>query len=187
MHLSLSIMTTPTNAPDLEALMARYVDGDAKAFEALYGELESDVRRLLRRRLRSPHKVDDAFQKTFLNVHAARHRYRLGAPVRPWILTIARNVAFDHLRKKSSSERPLSDEQARRIEDPNDALQEREAMRSLQRAMNALPSEKRDVIALHKIQGLPMAEVAQRIGINEGTARVRAHRGYKALRQLLAA
>jgi len=176
-----------TDSPDLEHLMTRYVDGDTKAFDALYTALAPDLRRVLRRRLRAPHKVEDALQKTFLNVHTARHRYRDGAPVRPWVLTIARNVAFDHLRKKSSSEQPLSDQVARRIEDPHDALGEREAMRTLARALDALPSDKRDVIELHKIQGLPMAQVAERIGINEGTARVRAHRGYKALKEMLAA
>lgn len=175
------------SSANLEELMQRYVDGDTKAFEALYEEIEPDLRRVLRRRLRAPHKVEDAIQKTFLNMHTARHRYRSGAPVRPWVLTIARNVAFDHLRRKSTSEQSLSPEVARRIEDPHDTLGEREALRALGRALDALPPDKRDVIELHKIQGLPMAEVAERMGINEGTARVRAHRGYKALKQLLAA
>lgn len=179
--------TQQTPGPALEDLMLDYVNGDAKAFDALYAELAPEVRRVLRRRLRAPHKVDDALQKTFLNVHAARARYRPGAPVRPWVLTIARNVAFDHLRKRSSSEQPLSDAAARRIEDPSDVLGEREAMRTLARALEALPRDKRDVVELHKIEGLPMAAVAERIGINEGTARVRAHRGYKALKALLAA
>lgn len=185
MHWGADVMNEqPAN---LEDLMQRYVDGDPRAFEALYTEIAPDLRRVLRRRLRAPHKVEDAMQKTFLNVHTARHRYRRGAPVRPWVLTIARNVAFDHLRKKSSSEQPLSHEVARRIEDPTDALGEREALRSLTRALDALPPDKREVIELHKIQGLPMAEVAERIGIKEGTARVRAHRGYKALKTMLAA
>ncbi|MCB9646543.1 MAG: RNA polymerase sigma factor [Deltaproteobacteria bacterium] len=145
------------------------------------------MRRLLRRRLKNPSRVDDAFQKTFLKVHAARHRYRVGSPVRPWVLTIARNVAFDQLRRKSSSEQSLSEEVALRLPDPSDAVQEREALRDLQRALDSLPRDKRDVVELHKIEGLSMAQVAERVGINEGTARVRAHRGYKALRELLAA
>ena len=184
-------MTSPTStretSPDLETLMAAYVDGDGRAFDALYHALEADVRRLLRRRLRNPARVEDAFQKTFLNVHAARRRYKRGAPVRPWVLTIARNVAFDLLRKKSSSERPLAEEVALRLPDPNDVIQEREALRSLERALGDLPYDKREVVRLHKIEGMPMAEVAERMGINEGTARVRAHRGYKALRERLAA
>lgn len=180
-------MTKLHPTPDLETLMSRYVDGDARAFDALYKALEGDVRRLLRRRLRNPARVEDAFQKTFLNVHSARQRYKRGAPVRPWVLTIARNVAFDVLRKKSSSERPLSEEVALRLPDPHDAIQEREAMRSLQKALHELPFDKREVVRLHKIEGMPMAQVAQRMGINEGTARVRAHRGYKALRERLAA
>jgi RNA polymerase sigma-70 factor (ECF subfamily) len=172
---------------DLETLMTRYAGGDDKAFEDLYDALAPEVRRLLKRRLRNPSRVDDAAQKTFLKVHVARGSYRPGSPVRPWILTIARNVAFDQLRKKSSSEQSLSEEVALRLPDPSDAVEERFALRDLQRALEALPQDKRDVVELHKIEGLSMAQVAARVGINEGTARVRAHRGYKALRQLLAA
>ena len=54
-------------------------------------------------------------------------------------------------------------------------------------AIAQLPSGQREVVELHKLQGMSMAQVSQRLQIREGAARVRAHRGYKALARLLGA
>lgn len=175
------------DAQILTTLMERYVDGDERAFEALYQAVQREVRKVLRRRLRSEDEVEDALQKTFLNVHAARHAYRRGSAVVPWIITIAKNVALDRLRRKSSRELQLHEEVAVQLVDPRDEVGEREALTALASALNALPADKRDVVVLHKIEGIPMSQVAREMGIKEGAARVRAHRGYRALRSALAA
>jgi RNA polymerase sigma factor (sigma-70 family) len=51
----------------------------------------------------------------------------------------------------------------------------------VQAALAALPAGQREVVELHKLQGMSMAEVAERLAIREGAVRVRAHRAYKAL------
>lgn len=175
----------------LEHLMERYADGDPRAFDRLFAELEGPVRGSLRRWLRTDDKVDDAFQTTLLKLHASRARYRRGAPVLPWVLTIARNVALDHLRSRVAKERSLDDEAAARIPDREvepplwRQEDEREVTRAVQNAVDQLPASSRHVVRLHKLEGRSMAEVAEILGIKEGAARVRAHRGYKALARLL--
>lgn len=177
--------------PSLEALMERYVDGDARAFDALFRQLERPIAASLRRWLRTDDKVHDALQNTLLKVHASRARYRRGAPVLPWVLTIARNVALDHLRSKAAQERTLDEEAVARIpdEDSHEWLwreeDEREVIDAVRAAIQELPESSRRVIELHKLEGRSMAEVAEILGIKEGAARVRAHRGYKALARLL--
>ncbi|MEL7371139.1 MAG: RNA polymerase sigma factor [Myxococcota bacterium] len=175
----------------LEALMERYVDGDVVAFDALFSQLRGPMTASLRRWLRTDDKVDDALQITWMKVHNSRTRYRRGAPVLPWVLTIARNVALDHLRSRVAKERSLDDETARRIPDDHadpidwSAEDEQEVVAAVREAVEQLPPSSRDVVRMHKLEGRSMSEVAEILGIKEGAARVRAHRGYKALAKLL--
>jgi len=55
----------------------------------------------------------------------------------------------------------------------------------LARAMGTLPLGQRQVIALHHLSGLPVAETARELGISESAVKVRLHRGRKALAALL--
>lgn len=174
----------------LESLMERYVDGDARAFDALFSQLRAPLTASLRRWLRTDDKVDDALQITLLKVHASRLRYKRGAPVLPWVITIARNVALDHLRSKVSKEKSLDDEVAAKIPSEQEDLRwreedEREVVEAVRAAVEQLPPSSREVVRLHKLEGRSMSEVAEILGIKEGAARVRAHRGYKALARLL--
>ena len=177
-------------ADSLEALMERYADGDVAAFEELFRQLKGPIASSLRRWLRTDDKIDDALQVTLMKIHGSRARYRRGAPVLPWVLTIARNVALDHLRSRAAKERSLDEEQAARIPDESEDLRwraedEKEVIAAVHAAIEELPPSSREVVRLHKIEGRPMSEVAEILGIKEGAARVRAHRGYKALAKLL--
>ena len=190
-HRAERLRSTLADLNGLEALMERYVDGDAVAFDTLFSQLRGPISASLRRWLRTDDKVDDALQITWMKVHNSRARYRRGAPVLPWVLTIARNVALDHLRSRVAKERSLDDETARRIPDADadpinwSAEDEQEVVAAVREAVSQLPPSSREVVRLHKLEGRSMAEVAEILGIKEGAARVRAHRGYKALAKLL--
>lgn len=177
------------DAPDLQALMERYVDGDEAAFASLYEQLKAPLRRTLARWLREPARVDDALQVTLLKIHSNRARYRRGAAVLPWVLTIARHVALDDLRKDKRRPRSLDAEHLESIPAPAgpdwSEADEREVIDAVRAAVAELPPSSREVVRMHKLEGRSMAEVAETLGIKEGAARVRAHRGYKALGKLL--
>ena len=163
--------------------MERYVDGDARAFDALYAALEPAMRGSLRRWMRTDDRIDDAFQAAILKIHASRERYTRGAPVLPWAITIARNVAVDMLRK-SNRETSLEPEAAEALPAPVETwsqADEDEVVNAVRAAVDTLPPSLREVVRLHKIEGKSMAEIATQLGIKEGAARVRAHRGYKSL------
>lgn len=177
-------------AEGLEELMERYVDGDVAAFDALFVALRGPISASLRRWLKTDDRIDDALQITLMKLHASRERYRRGAPVLPWVLTIARNVALDYLRSRVAKEKQLDEDAAARIPDGNAGIDwseedEKEVIAAVRAAIEELPPSSREVVRLHKLEGRPMAEVAEILGIKEGAARVRAHRGYKALARLL--
>jgi RNA polymerase sigma-70 factor (ECF subfamily) len=181
--------------------MDRYCDGDPRAFHELHAALTPRLRGFLIKLVRDESTADDLLQLTFLKAHLARERFCVqgGDPdgsVRGWYFAIARNVALDHLRQRGRRERrealrehdgqlEPSDEQAA-IEELAIAREQGEAVVArVREALAQLPPSQREVVELHKLQGMSMAEVAARLDIREGAARVRAHRGYKALARML--
>jgi RNA polymerase sigma-70 factor (ECF subfamily) len=174
---------------NLEALMERYVDGDSKAFDALYRALRPPLLACLRRWLRDEARTEDAFQATLMKLHRSRDRYIRGAPVLPWCVTIARNVALDALRLRAAKDQALAQEDAERIANPEPAAwseaDDAEVVAAVREAIEALPPLTREVVKLHKLEGRHMAEIAELLGIKPGAARVRAHRGYKELARRL--
>ncbi|NVB41566.1 RNA polymerase sigma factor [Pseudenhygromyxa sp. WMMC2535] len=183
--------------------MDRYVDGDPQAFSALHGALSPRLRGFLMKLVRDDATVDDLIQLTFLKAHLARERFTLrgddpDGSVQGWYFAIARNVALDHLRQRGRRERRRVDlEASPNAELPDDtgtieeAIGERERAEEIvarvREAIAALPQGQREVVELHKLRGMSMAEVAERLQIREGAARVRAHRGYKTLARILGA
>jgi len=184
----LSRSTTDARWQALTDAMGRYADGDAAAFEEVYGTLAPMVTAHLRRWV-DAQRAEDLMQKTFLKVHRARDRYRRGAPVGPWVLSIARHVAIDDARRRGRAREDLTREGALPEPGVDDMrpLDERvEVIEAVRAAVDALPDSQRDVVALHKLQERPFREVAHHLGIKEGAARSRAHRAYGRLRMALA-
>ncbi|MEM9460345.1 MAG: RNA polymerase sigma factor [Myxococcota bacterium] len=188
----------------LFALMERYVDGDPSAFGKLHGRLYPRLRGFLMKLVRDETAVDDLVQLTLLKAHLARERFTLqgGDPdgaVQGWYFAISRNVAMDYLRDKYRGERRRAgadedDDPVSEIADggPNAeelgqmAEHEAEIVQRVRSAIGRLPPGQREVVELHKLRGMSMAEIAERLQVREGAVRVRAHRAYRALAQLLA-
>lgn len=188
----------------LYELMDRYGDGDPRAFGALHRRLGPRLRGFLMKLVRDEATVDDLLQLTFLKAHLARERFQLqgGDPdgaVQGWYFAIARNVALDHLRQRGRRDKRQvnlhrnEDGSTHELPDGMDSLedmitsQERadEIVEQVRSAIARLPPGQREVVEMHKLRGMSMAEVAERLDIREGAARVRAHRGYKALARML--
>jgi RNA polymerase sigma-70 factor, ECF subfamily len=175
--------------------MGRYIDGDPRAFERLHTVLSPRLRGFLINMVRDEGIVDDLVQLTFLKAHLAREGFQTrggdpDAAVKGWYFTIARNIGLDHLRSVKRRERRHADPEV--AAEPNsieDLLVDRdradEIAACVRSALAQLPERQREVLELHKLRGMSMAEVAERLDLREGTVRVRAHRGYKALARIL--
>src|SRR5579859_6196466 len=72
--------------------MIRYQGGSLEAFEEIYAEVASGVRRYLLRLAGSSEIADDLLQETFLQIHRSRAAYNPKYAVRPWVFGLARNV-----------------------------------------------------------------------------------------------
>ncbi len=168
-----------------EDLMRRYVeDGDRHAFEALYHRHARRVLGVFRRAGCDDTLSKDLLQQTFLHLHRARRDFDLSRRLTPWLLTIALNVRREHFRRRGRRpEEPLDDERHREPKvDPDTSTA---SDRLVRRALAALPANQREVIELHWFEGLSFAEVAEAVGASRSAVKVRAHRGYNALRTAL--
>jgi RNA polymerase sigma-70 factor (ECF subfamily) len=163
--------------------MARYQAGEIDAFDRLYGLLAPRLRAFLAARTRSAEQADELLQEAFLQMHRARHTYDTGAPLLPWAFAITRHVLIDAYRShaRRGITRPLDDDGLMAPSPEDDVL----ARRELERALARLPAGRRLAIVMHHLMGLDFGEVAVRLGIAPGAARLRASRGIAALRRTL--
>jgi len=168
-----------------EELMADYVAGDERAFNELFRRLAPPLLAILRRRFGRAADADDLLQQTFLQLHRARRDFRPGTRLRPWVMTIAMNVARDHLRRcrRRPEARLLDDSIAAPAPEPEP--DPRVAIR-VRTALGGLPASQREIIEQHFFEKRPYEQIASALGSSACALRVRAHRGYLTLRRALA-
>jgi len=167
--------------------MAAYAAGDMAAHHALYRRLAPQIRGVALKALRDPAAADDILQRTFLQVHRARHDFRVDAPLRPWVFTIAMNLVRDALRRrKRRRETPwvLTGPLEPAVQ-PASTLEREEEAALLHEALTVLPDDQRRAIEMHWWEGRPFAEVARLEGVSVSAVKVRAHRGYRRMREWL--
>ena len=168
-------------------LMLAAQQGDSGSYERLLREVLPVVRRLVAARLGDPSSIEDVVQNVFLSIHRARHTYQPSRPFGPWLRAISRNAVVDAQRQRRtrlSREQPLAEEDqlpdTREHVDADEPLSPR-----LSQALESLPPAQRQAVELIHLRELSVAEAAERAGTTPGALKVRAHRGYRALRRYL--
>lgn len=171
-----------------EELMAAYVRGDQSAFRTLFDRHAPVLLRVMRHQLRRPEDARDLVQQTFLHLHRSKSDFREGAQLKPWLFTIAMNLKREYFRRGTRRpEAPLT------LEGPAEPAigprgqEQSDARREVVFALEKLPEDQREVIALHWLAGIPLPEVADLVGASLSAVKVRAHRGYAGMRRALGA
>ena len=178
---------------DLAMLMKSYCEGDRQAFGVLYERTAPQLLRYLIRLSGDRATAEDLLQLSFLKVHKARGSYIEGAKPLPWMYTIAHRTFLDEARKRKRARvvdvgGDIPEESAtilggRAVDSatPPDTEKLNETMAALQ----SLPPSQRQAVVLTKLDGKSMQEAADIAGTTIGAMKVRAHRGYAALRKTL--
>lgn len=170
---------------ELAALMRAYQRGDATAFDRLYWALRPRVQQYLLLLGRDRNRAEDQLQETFLQMHRSRSTYEPGRAVMPWAMAIARHVYLMDLRRRVRIARIEV-----KMDDPPEVPVPAEAeawadQRRLQLALANLPLEQREAVVMHHVWGYKFEEIGAILGVQAVTAKVRAFRGMRQLRQLL--
>ena len=105
-------------------------------------------------------------------------------PLKPWFLRVVRNRCLDMLRRQRKPGLPV-EELADTGATPEQALDSSQRRSAIQRALNTIPAEKREMIVLRDYLDLSYAEIADVLGIAAGTVMSRLHRSRLALKEAL--
>jgi RNA polymerase sigma-70 factor, ECF subfamily len=170
----------------LRSLLVRGLAGDASAYHGFLKELTGYLRAFLRKRLANmPDEVEDLVQESLLAVHNQRHTYDLGQPLTPWVYALARYKLIDLLRRRSRTDMlndPLDGDSELFVAAESEAS---DARRDVARLLDQLPDRQRLPIVHMKLEGLSVAETAQRTGMSESAVKVGVHRGLKTLAAMI--
>ena len=186
---NLTAMNPGADAND-DLLMLAWVGGDVAAFETLYARHRGPLYRFLMRHLRNQALADEFFQDVWQRVIAAREGWKPEAAFSTWLFRIAHNRLNDHWR--AAKHRPPApddaDERAARVADPTTPereLSDFEQRRRLQRALEELPDEQREVLLLRLEQELSLEEIGAITGVGRETVKSRLRYAMDKLRQRL--
>ena len=171
-----------------EQLMARAKAGNDAAFEELYRRFARRLKGFFFLQLgRDEELAADATHDVFLRAYEARNRYQEGKNVSTWLFTIAYNICRNHYRSNAYEMQlsatldaePISEEQ---IEVQLDAAALDDA---LAQVLSELPPPLHQLFSLHYQEELTIPQVAEIVGIPEGTVKSRLHKTMNIIRKKL--
>ena len=171
-----------------EQLMARAKAGNDAAFEELYHRYARRLKGFFFLQLGGDEELAaDATHDVFLRAYEARNRYQEGKNVSTWLFTIAYNICRNHYRSNAYETQlsatldaePISDEQ---IEIQLDAAALDDA---LAQVLSELPPPLHQLFSLHYQEELTIPQVAEIVGIPEGTVKSRLHKTMNIIRKKL--
>ena len=177
------------NAGDVgdAALVAQARGGDREAFGTLVDRYANQARRVARAVLQDPDDADDAAQDAFLAALVKLDQYDSGRPFGPWLMRIVANAATDRRRRRKVRSAVSLDEGLVAGGARPDVLAEHEVLLGrLRTALGELPERRRLAVVLFDVEGYSHAEIAQVLGIPEGTVRSEVFHARRKLRALLA-
>ena len=171
-------------------LVARCRRGDAGAFEELYRQHAARLYNLAYRMLGNAADAEDLLQEIFLLAHRKLGSFRGQSALGTWLYRLATNQCLDHLRSKAVRTAQVTASLAE--ETPHGRRFEPAAppgpsvtSLDLERAIAQLPEGCRAAFVLHDVEGLEHQEVADVLGIAEGTSKSQVHKARRRLRQAL--
>jgi RNA polymerase sigma-70 factor, ECF subfamily len=191
------VEATNTELEDGE-IVRRVLDGEEVLFETLVRRYQVRVVSHVTRMVGSREDALDLAQEIFLKVFQALDRFNPAYKFSTWLFRIAGNAAIDHLRKRrpktvpleapdpEGSAAPFPAEQRSNWLDPYGELRNTERGQAIQRAIQELPPDFRELIALRHFAGLSYEEIALVKKMPLGTVKNKLFRARVVLKDRLA-
>jgi RNA polymerase sigma factor (sigma-70 family) len=176
--------------PDTLSDRALVDSGSSQAFGLLFDRYAPLLRRWLRAESRSGDVAADLLAETFAQAWAGRASVRLGGDESawPWLFGIARNLLRQWRRRGRVEERArrrLGMQLGPYATEPyadTTAMPDPEIARAVTEALERLPPSQRDALQLRVVEELEYPEIARRLAVSQGSARIRVHRALASLR-----
>lgn len=174
---------------DEKAAVHRARGGDQAAFAQLVEAYQGPVYRLGLRMGLSPADAEEAAQNAFIAAWRGLPQFRGESKFSTWLYRLASNAAVDVLRREKKYEHQADVEELRQADEgpsPQEQLERQETQQTVRRCLAALPLEYRQVLVLRYLQQMRYQEIAEALGLPEGTVKSRINRAKAQLKELLA-
>jgi RNA polymerase sigma-70 factor (ECF subfamily) len=161
--------------------------GSSETFESELTQLLPRLRRFAHSLSRNRADADDLAQATIERALRSREQWQPGTRLDSWLYRIMRNLWIDTARARTRRERhEAPEEEAQSVgEDPREAIEASLELRRAMAAMERLPDEQREVVALILIEGFGYREASEMLDVPIGTVSSRLVRGRTALLEML--
>ncbi|MGP8271421.1 MAG: RNA polymerase sigma factor [Terracidiphilus sp.] len=167
-----------------EWLALRCQSGEAEAFEDLIAVMERPLLYYAASLTGNPDSALDVLQDMWIKVFRGIHKLKDPGSLRSWLYSITHGIAVDRIRKNYSREQAerLQIEDFREAEEPSFAEEDAAA---IHQALGEIGLKHREVLVLHFLEDLSMAEIAEVVGCSEGTVKSRIHYAKRAMKEIL--
>ena len=158
--------------------------GDQSAFATLVSRYADQARRVARSVMGDPDDGDDAAQDAFLTALRRLSRYDASRPFGPWLMRVVVNASIDaRRRRKVRTTEQISPATPGNAPNPAVEADRRHMLDTLGQALSTLPERQRAAVTLFDVEGYPHAEIAEILGVPEGTVRSDVFHGRRRLRE----
>lgn len=172
---------------DEYSLIRECVKGNAEHYAILVERYKNMAYAIAYRMTGDADAANDMAQESFIAAYAGLKDFRYTAKFSSWLYRIVMNKCRDYLRSRKDSVPvdAISEFVPGNEASPEQSAVSRETADVVQRALNALPGEYREVIILKHIEDLRYEEIADILGEHVNALKVRAHRGREMLKRVL--
>lgn len=174
-------------------LITRAAGGDPTAFQALVERHRSMVYRVAFQFAGNHYDAEDIAQEVFLKVYRSLDKFRQDAQLTSWLYRIVMNACIDHRRRQvPAGSAPFAEEAEQKLLNTPEERPGPEARAYagelgdvLETAVARLPHGQRIIFIMRHHQGLKLCEIAEALGLAEGTVKRQLHAAVHRLRQAL--
>lgn len=171
------------------ALIAALVVGDMTALETLFNKYQSSVYQTAYGVMRDAQVAEEVLQDVFFRLYRFADKINVALPLAPWLYRVTINLCYNRLkglRMWADSFHELAERLfAPQHQSPERAAEQHECQAVLQNALRELDPKQRAVLVLRYLHDYNIAEIAQILGLPEGTVKSRLFHARKVLRQRL--
>jgi RNA polymerase sigma-70 factor, ECF subfamily len=171
-----------------EELETLWKGGSAPAFAVLFERYHARAFAFALRLVGDRQRAEDLAQRAFLNLLKRPPPGKGRASFRSLLLTVVRNESLNELKRKGRRREASLEVVAERSDgalSPEDEANRRESNARLERALEQLPKDEREIVLLREAEGLTFREVCEVTGLSRDAVRWRLTRGMEQLRHFL--
>jgi RNA polymerase sigma-70 factor (ECF subfamily) len=175
---------SPTQPADVDRVIERCLEGDQAAWEQVVRQHWRKVFNVAYKFVGKHDEAEDLTQEIFLKIFRSLHTFDRRANFQTWLISVSRNLCIDHYRSVRKERETIDRDvdagdlsPVSRELGPYASLEHDDRRALLRRALDELPPALRSAVLLRDIRELSYQEIAEQLGLPEGTVKSRINRG----------